>query len=77
MFSATGCVGKLVAEYLARNYADLSYALAGRNREKLLRLCGELRLPSSVGIEEARVEDESSMRALVCRSKVLFNLAGP
>ena len=38
LWGATGFTGRLVAEYIVDNYsdADLSWAMAGRNKEKLL-----------------------------------------
>ena len=35
VFGATGFTGKLCTKYLKENYPDLSWAIAGRNKDKL------------------------------------------
>ena len=45
LFGATGFVGRLAAEYLAKTYpspAQLRWAIAGRSQDKLDALMGEL-----------------------------------
>ena len=38
VYGATGFVGKLTAEYLARSGGDVRVALAGRSPDKLLKV---------------------------------------
>ena len=44
LYGATGFTGRLCAEYFNSNYPDLSWAIAGRNEEKLKTLSEELNL---------------------------------
>ena len=38
IFGATGFTGELCAKYLSENYPDISFAIAGRNKEKLEKM---------------------------------------
>ena len=38
IYGATGFTGSLVVEYLDKNYPDISWAIAGRNEEKLQKI---------------------------------------
>ena len=38
IYGATGFTGRLVVEYLDKNYSDINWAIAGRNEEKLDKL---------------------------------------
>ena len=38
IFGATGFTGELCAKYLSENYPDISFAIAGRNKEKLEKI---------------------------------------
>ena len=47
IYGATGFTGKLVVEYVINQYGnnnDFSWAIAGRNREKLEKVLGRLGL---------------------------------
>ena len=35
IYGATGFTGRLVVEYLDKNYSEINWAIAGRNEEKL------------------------------------------
>lgn len=74
LFGATGYTGRLVAEALVARGA--SPVLAGRNRESLAALAGEL---GGDGLETAvaDVARPDSVRALVERGDVLVSTVGP
>ncbi|KXK62485.1 saccharopine dehydrogenase [Micromonospora rosaria] len=82
LFGATGFTGGLTAEYLARHApADLRWALAGRNPEKLARVRDRL-----VGVEPrlaglalltADVTDEEALRTVAGSTRVLATTVGP
>lgn len=82
LFGATGFTGKLVAEYIAHaRPKDLRWAIAGRNRDKLLAVKKEL-----VAIDAALAElpiliadghDEASLDALVPKTRVVCTTVGP
>ena len=64
IYGATGFTGKLVVEYTLNKYLnveDLSWAIAGRNVEKLESLKLELGLPSEIEIIEVDSEDKASI----------------
>ncbi len=80
VLGATGFTGKWVAKHLFDNYdsADLKWALAGRNEEKLKKV------REFVGDEEQAVPfivadsgDEASLREMVAQTKVVITTVGP
>jgi len=86
VLGATGFTGRLVAEYLAQRHpdpADLRWALAGRNQEKLDQLartlgavvpdCNSEALPRLHGDSS----DAASMAALARRARVIVSTVGP
>jgi short subunit dehydrogenase-like uncharacterized protein len=81
LFGATGFTGRLTAEYLAKKRPGLRWALAGRSRDKLERVRGELAaidpalsdLPLVVGDSL----DPASVEAMVRRTRVVCTTVGP
>jgi len=80
LWGATGFTGRLVAEYLVRNYlggdTDLRLALAGRNAEKLAAIAngiGAPQLPILVGDSF----DPDSLDAITAKAEVLISTVGP
>ncbi|MFC0599274.1 saccharopine dehydrogenase family protein [Streptomyces palmae] len=82
LFGATGFVGELTAGYLAEHApAELRWALAGRDREKLRRLRERL-AEHHPGLGElpllhADVTDPASLRAVAADSHVVATTVGP
>lgn len=82
LFGATGFTGKLTAEYLARHAgADLRWAIAGRDRDKLQRVKDELTRVdpacASVGVIEADNRDWASLAIMASRARVVISTVGP
>ena len=79
LFGATGFVGSLVAEHLARTAPDGAVvALAGRSEEKLRRVRADLgAVAAHWPIVVADSGDEQSLRALAARSRVVVSTVGP
>ena len=75
VFGATGFTGKLCAEYLKENYPDLSWAIAGRNEDKLKQVKMELDLDCDMLIADANNYEE--LRNIAKTTKVLLTTAGP
>ena len=75
VFGATGFTGKLCAKYLKENYPDLSWAIAGRNKDKLKQVKMELDLDCDILIADANNYEE--LRNAVKTTKVLLTTAGP
>ena len=80
LWGATGFTGRLVADYLVRNYlggeSALRLALAGRNKEKLEEVAKEAgapELPVLVGDSF----DADSLGAIASKAEVLISTVGP
>jgi short subunit dehydrogenase-like uncharacterized protein len=80
LWGATGFTGRLVADYLVRNYlggeSGLRLALAGRNKEKLENVANEvgaLQLPILIG----ESFDADSLDAIASKTEVLITTVGP
>ena len=82
LFGATGFVGKILAAWLAEHAPkDVTIALAGRNREKLVFLKQQL-LTVHQGvmdwqIVEADAFDEDAMTKLAKNTRVVISTVGP
>ena len=79
VYGASGFTGKLVVEYALNQYSneDISWAIAGRNPEKLQNLKEKLKLTNDVGIIQVDSEDQSSIDALVMQTKCVLTTVGP
>ena len=75
VFGATGFTGKLCAKHLKENYPDLSWAIAGRNEDKLKQVKMELDLDCDMLIADANNYEE--LRDIAKTTKVLLTTAGP
>jgi len=80
LWGATGFTGRLVADYLVRNYlgseSGLRLALAGRNKEKLGDVANEVgapQLPILIGDSF----DADSLDAIASKAEVLITTVGP
>lgn len=80
LWGATGFTGRLVAEYLVRNYlggdTGLRLALAGRTKEKLGKIAAEAgapQLPILVGDSF----DADSLDVIASKTEVLISTVGP
>jgi short subunit dehydrogenase-like uncharacterized protein len=76
LFGGTGFTGGLTAEYLAANApAEMRWALAGRNMQKLEALRD--RLGVEVDLLKADVEDPASLAAVAESTRVVITTVGP
>lgn len=79
-FGATGFTGRLVAEYLNNTYGadgQVSWAMAGRSRDKLDDVRRLIGVPQTVPLLQADASDAASLAALVAQTKVLISTVGP
>ncbi|MBK8263297.1 MAG: saccharopine dehydrogenase NADP-binding domain-containing protein [Nannocystis sp.] len=77
VFGATGFVGRLIAEYLARHApAGLRVALAGRSEEKLRALRAQVER-EDFGVIVADVDAPSTLAAMARAAKVVMTTVGP
>ncbi|NNM76681.1 NAD(P)H-binding protein [Sphingomonas sp. ID1715] len=77
VYGATGFTGRLVAEYLAANYPDLRWAMAGRSQAKLEQVRAEIGAPAALPLVVADAADPASVAALVQRADVVITTVGP
>jgi short subunit dehydrogenase-like uncharacterized protein len=78
LYGATGFVGKLTAEYLARAGGDARIALAGRSAEKLLDVRKSLgESAQSWPIVVAEASSPSTLNAMAAQTRVVVSTVGP
>lgn len=80
VYGATGYTGKLVAEYLNRQYGadgDVSWAMAGRSIDKLEAVRKDLGISAKVPLIVTDASDPASVRAMVERAAVVITTVGP
>jgi short subunit dehydrogenase-like uncharacterized protein len=79
VFGASGYTGRLVCEYLARQYpgGEVRWAMAGRSLDKLAAVRAEMGIPESVPLIEVDSENPASVAAMVGDSRVVITTVGP
>lgn len=80
VYGATGYTGRLVAEYLARQYAgdlSLKWAMAGRSQQKLKDIRAEIGAAPSTPLVSADADDAASLLAMCRRTKCVITTVGP
>jgi short subunit dehydrogenase-like uncharacterized protein len=80
VYGATGFTGRLVAEYLAKQYAgdsSLKWAMAGRSADKLAQVRDEIGAPKDTPLVTADAGDLNSLQAMVDSTKVVLTTVGP
>jgi short subunit dehydrogenase-like uncharacterized protein len=78
LYGATGFVGKLTAEYLARAAGDARIALAGRSADRLLAVRETLgESAQSWPIITADAASPSTLDAMAARTRVVVTTVGP
>lgn len=76
IFGASGFTGRLVAEYLTeRKLTD--WAMAGRNRQKLLTAKEEIGAPEQIQVFQADSDDYDSLLQLCENTKCIITTVGP
>ena len=78
IWGASGFTGRLVAEYLYKNYnsKDLKWAIAGRDNQKLISIRKTF-LNDEVPIVLANSFDETSLNKMTQRANVICSTVGP
>ena len=80
VYGATGYTGKLVCEYLHRQYGangDFKWAMAGRSLEKLESVRAELGISEAIPLVVADASSTESVEAMVAQTKVVLTTVGP
>ncbi len=80
VYGASGFTGRLVAEYLNRQYPGqetLKWAMAGRSLDKLAAVRDEMGLPSDTPLVAANSDDPASLTQMCQSAKVILTTVGP
>ena len=80
IYGATGFTGKLVVEYAIKQYSnnnEVSWAIAGRNNEKLEHVQEKYNLPSDIGKIVVDSNDQDSIDEMVGQTKCVLTTVGP
>ena len=75
VYGATGFTGQICCKYLRDNYKDLTWAMSGRNLEKLEQIKSELNLDCDIVVADGA--DLEALRSLTVQTKVILSTAGP
>ena len=75
VYGATGFTGQICCKYLRDNYKDLTWAMSGRNLEKLEQIKSELNLDCDIVVADGA--DLEALRSLTSQTKVILSTAGP
>ena len=80
VYGATGFTGRLVAEYLAKEYLNdptVRWAMAGRSQDKLEAVRDEIGAPKDTPLVVADANNHESLQAMVDSTKVVLTTVGP
>ena len=80
VYGATGYTGRLVAEYLVREYgsdASLKWAMAGRSAGKLKEVAAEIGAPAGTPFVIADASNPLSLKEMAARTKCVITTVGP
>lgn len=78
LYGASGFTGKQTVEYFAKHAANIRWAIAGRNREKLEAVKAQVGgTASQADVLVADAQDQAAIDAIVSRTRVLLTTAGP
>lgn len=80
VYGASGFTGRLVAEYLVKQYANdssLKWAMAGRNQEKLAQVRDEIGAPADTALVIADADNAASMQNMLNRTRLVLTTVGP
>jgi short subunit dehydrogenase-like uncharacterized protein len=80
VYGATGYTGRLVCEYLNRQYGvngEVKWAMAGRSQQKLKSVRDEMGIPADVALIVADAGNPESIKTMVERGKVIITTVGP
>jgi len=79
IYGATGFTGRLVAEYLNKQYAgsDVKWAMAGRSQDKLEAVRNEMGISKDIAFVVANSNDQASLNAMAARAGSICTTVGP
>ena len=80
VFGASGYTGKLVAEYMGKEYGNdesIRWAIAGRNKDKLSSVKKDLNLNERISIIEVDSTNKDSLDSMTSSAKCILTTVGP
>ena len=80
VFGASGYTGKLVADYMGKEYGNdesISWAIAGRNKDKLSSVKKDHNLNERVSIIEVDSTNKNSLDSMTSSAKCILTTVGP
>ncbi len=80
IYGASGYTGRLVAEYMQKQYGaggDVKWAMAGRSEEKLAAVRAEMGISEDVALVVADAADPAQVKAMAERAKCICTTVGP
>lgn len=80
IYGASGYTGRLVAEYMQKQYGaggDVKWAMAGRSEEKLASVRAEMGVSEDVPLVVADASDPEQVKAMAERAKCICTTVGP
>ena len=78
VYGASGFTGRLVAEYMDRQYGrSVNWAMAGRSEDKLKAVRAEMGISDDTPLVVADADNAASLKAMVAATKVLITTVGP
>ena len=75
IYGASGFTGRLAVEYLDENYSDLNWAIAGRNKDKLVNISNNSKYKPDYFIADSK--DNENLLKIASKTRVIASLAGP
>ena len=80
VYGATGYTGRLVCEYLNKQYGvngEIKWAMAGRSQEKLVQVRDEMGISDDVPFVIADADQPASVKSMVESTQVVLTTVGP
>jgi len=78
IYGATGFTGRLVAEYMNKEYGStVKWAMAGRSMDKLKSVRDEMGVSKDTALVVADSSDAASLKSMAERTKVVLTTVGP
>ncbi len=78
VYGASGFTGRLVAEYMNKQYGrSVNWAMAGRSEAKLADVRREMGIDEATPLVVANADDAASLKAMVESTKVMITTVGP
>ena len=78
VYGASGFTGRLVAEYMNRQYGrSVNWAMAGRSTEKLAQVRDEMGIDGATPLVAANADNAEELAAMAAQTKVMITTVGP